>query len=71
MTTKQLTQLNELYVEYQYSNRVQVDAGWISINNSPWLTPAATLNNMNPIATYQSAIVNVNRWWLVIDGIGV
>lgn len=71
MTTKQLTQLNELYVEYQYSNRVQVDAGWISINNSPWLTPAATLNNMNPIATYQGAIVNVNPgggWLLTVLG---
>ena len=71
MTTKQLTQLNGLYVEYQYSNRVQVDAGWISINNSPWLSPAATLNNMNPAATYQGAIVNVNPgggWLLTVLG---
>lgn len=71
MTTKQLTQLNEAYVEYQYKNRLQVDAGWISINNSPWITPAYTLNNMNPAATYQGAIVNLyaGDGWL-LTGLG-
>jgi hypothetical protein len=59
MTTKQLTQLNEAYIEYQYKNRVQADLGWISINDSPWLTPAYTLNNMNPAATYQGGIVHL------------
>ncbi|MEN9390913.1 MAG: hypothetical protein RL017_210, partial [Pseudomonadota bacterium] len=52
-------------VEYQYNNIVQVDAGWIGINNVPWLTyyKNYSLNLM----TYQGLAVNVNpgRGWLL------
>lgn len=67
MTTEQINQLNEAYIEYQYQNHVQVDAGWIGINNSPWLSPAMSMGSMNPAATYQGALVNVNAGggWLL------
>jgi hypothetical protein len=48
----------ELFVEYRYSNIVQADAGWIGINNSPWLTYYQ--NNTLTLVTYQGAVVNVN-----------
>jgi hypothetical protein len=49
----------ELFVEYQYSNIVQIDAGWIGIHENPWLTydyQGSFLNFM----TYQGAIANVH-----------
>lgn len=54
---KQITP-QELFVEYQYANRVQVDAGWIGINNSPWMTYYQ--NNTLNLVTYQGALVNIN-----------
>ncbi|MDD3266006.1 MAG: hypothetical protein PHC75_02350 [Burkholderiales bacterium] len=48
----------ELFVEYQYDNMVQANAGWIGINNSPWLTYYQ--NNALNMVTYQGASVNVN-----------
>lgn len=48
----------ELFLEYQYSNVVQADAGWIGISNSPWMTYYQ--NNALNMVTYQGAIVNVN-----------
>lgn len=48
----------ELFAEYQYSNLVQVDAGWIGINNSPWLTYYQ--NNALNLVTYQGVLVNVH-----------
>jgi hypothetical protein len=55
----------ELYVEYQYKNIVQVDAGWIGINNVPWLTYYQ--NNALNVMTYQGVSVNLNpsRGWLL------
>ena len=48
----------ELFTEYQYKNIVQVDAGWIGINNSPWLTYYQ--NNVLNLVTYQGIAVNVH-----------
>lgn len=48
----------ELFAEYQYSNIVQADVGWIGINNSPWMTYYQ--NNALNLVTYQGGIVNVN-----------
>ncbi|MFN7094989.1 MAG: hypothetical protein ACK4M7_06465, partial [Burkholderiales bacterium] len=48
----------ELFAEYQYSKVVQVDAGWIGISNSPWMTYYQ--NNALNLVTYQGALVNIN-----------
>ncbi len=48
----------ELFVEYQYANRVQLDAGYIGIANSPWLTYYQ--NNALNMVTYQGAMLNIN-----------
>src|SRR6185437_6850992 len=48
----------ELFAEYQYSNIVQADIGWIGVNNSPWLTYYQ--NNALSLITYQGAVVNVH-----------
>jgi hypothetical protein len=54
----------ELFAEYQYKNIVQVDAGYIGINNSPWLTYYQ--NNVLNVVTYQGATINVHplHGWL-------
>lgn len=54
---KQVTP-QELFVEYQYNNIVQADAGWIGISNSPWMTYYQ--NNALNMVTYQGAMVNVD-----------
>lgn len=54
---KQITP-QELFLEYQHSNIVQADVGWIGINNSPWMTYYQ--NNALNMVTYQGASVNVN-----------
>ncbi|MCE3269358.1 MAG: hypothetical protein K0R49_1610 [Burkholderiales bacterium] len=55
----------ELFAEYQYSNIVQVDAGWLGISNSPWMTyyQNDTLN----MVTYQGILANVHpgSGWLL------
>jgi hypothetical protein len=51
--------LNQLYVEYQYANKVQADVGWITISESPWLVPAAALGHIMPSAAYQGGQVSV------------
>src|SRR6185437_15965463 len=48
----------ELFAEYKYSNIVQVDAGDIGINNSPWLTYYQN-DNLN-LVTYQGASFNLH-----------
>jgi hypothetical protein len=55
----------ELFLEYQYSNIVQADVGWIGISNSPWMTYYQ--NNALNLVTYQGAMVNVNpgAGWLL------
>lgn len=62
--SQQIT-FQELFSEYQYSNVVQVDAGWIGINNSPWLTYYQ--NNALNLVTYQGVMVNVHPGggWLI------
>lgn len=55
----------ELFAEYQYLDMVQVNAGWIGINNSPWMTYYQ--NNALNMVTYQGASINVNpgAGWLL------
>lgn len=55
----------ELFTEYQFSNIVQANLGWIGINNSPWLTYYQ--NNALNLITYQGASFNVHPGggWLV------
>ncbi len=62
---------SEAFVEYQYNNLLQVDAGLIGINNSPWLTPNYFNNMIATPYSYQGAMINVNinkNWTLT--GIG-
>lgn len=54
---KQITP-QELFLEYQYKNIFQIDAGWIGINNSPWMTYYQ--NNALNMVTYQGVVFNIN-----------
>ncbi len=51
--------LSEAYLEYQHNNVVQIDVGYIGINNSPWLSNNYYTNVMSPGTTYQGVLVNV------------
>lgn len=51
--------VSEAYLEYQHGNVIQVDAGYIGINNSPWLSENYYANVMSPGTTYQGLLVNV------------
>lgn len=51
--------VSEAFLEYQHSNVIQADVGYIAINNSPWLSTNYYGNVMAPGATYQGASVNV------------
>ncbi len=55
----------ELFAEYQYKNILQVDAGWIGISNSPWLTYYQ--NNALNLVTYQGVMANIHPGggWLI------
>lgn len=57
----------EAFVEYQYRNIVQVDAGLIGINNSPWLSMNYYNNMMSVPASYQGVLLNVDpgAGWLL------
>lgn len=59
--------VSEAFVEYQYNNIVQVDAGLIGINNSPWLSQNYYSNILAPGATYQGILVNIDAGggWLL------
>ena len=48
----------ELFAQYQYKNIIEVDAGYIGINNSPWLTYYQ--NDILNLVTYQGASVNLH-----------
>lgn len=50
----------EAFAEYQYANRVQLDAGYIGIINDPWLGANYYNNMAAPALTYQGAEANVN-----------
>lgn len=59
--------LSEAFLEYQYSNKVQADIGYIGINNSPWLNPNYENNMLVVPTTYQGAMINIypgNGWLL-------
>ncbi len=57
-TNKQIA-LTQAFVEYQHENIVNVDAGFISINNSPWLPGSYFNNSVNVPVTYQGMLANV------------
>ena len=65
-SNKQLA-LSEGYLEYQHNNVIQIDAGYIGINNSPWLSENYYNNVMAPGATYQGILVNIylGSGWLL------
>lgn len=59
LPSNQQVTLAEAYLEYQYSNIFQIDAGYIGINNSPWLSENYYPNVMSPGTNYQGILVNV------------
>ncbi len=63
---KQVTP-SEAFIEYQFSNIVQADLGWIGINNSPWLAQNYNSNLLGPGATYQGGLINIypGGGWLI------
>lgn len=65
--TNQQIALTQAYLEYQYSNIVNADIGYIGINNSPWLTGSYFADSVNVPITYQGALINVNpsSGWLL------
>lgn len=59
--------VTQSFVEYKYSNIVNIDAGLIGINNSPWLS-ASYYNNMISVpVTYQGILANIypGAGWLL------
>lgn len=58
--TNQQTALTQAYLEYQFSNIVNVDVGYIGINNSPWLTGSYFADSVSVPVTYQGALVNIH-----------
>lgn len=65
--TNQQIALTQAYVEYQHSNVINADIGYIGINNSPWLTGSYFTSGVNVPITYQGALVNINpgAGWLL------
>lgn len=57
----------EAFIEYQYSNMLQADVGYIGINNSPWINGNYENNLVSVPATYQGALVNIypGNGWLI------
>lgn len=60
-------QLSEAFIEYQYQNKIQTNIGYISITNSPWLSPSFFEDMLTPGVSYQGAEINVNlgQGWLI------
>lgn len=59
--------LTQAFLEYQHSNVVSADVGYIAINNSPWLSGNFSNDTVNIPITYQGLLVNVypgNGWLL-------
>ena len=48
----------ELFLEYKFLGLLTVDAGWIGVNNSPWLTYYQ--NNALNLITYQGVVANMD-----------
>lgn len=59
--------ISEAYLEYQHSNILQLDVGYIGINNSPWLSNNYYPNVMSPGTTYQGILANLylGSGWLL------
>ncbi len=67
LPANEVATLSEGFLEYQFSNIVQADVGYIGINNSPWLSMNYYNNTLVPGANYQGALVNVypGAGWLL------
>ncbi len=52
--------VTQAFLEYQHSNILNVDVGYIAIDNSPWLSTAYYNDLMGVPMTYQGALINVN-----------
>lgn len=59
LPSDQEVNVSEAYLEYQYSNIIQADVGYIGINNSPWLSSNYYSNSLAPGANYQGMSINV------------
>ncbi|MEN9946092.1 MAG: hypothetical protein RLZZ293_478 [Pseudomonadota bacterium] len=71
LPAKQQITPSEAFLEYQYNHIVQVDAGLIAINNSPWLSQNYYDNMLTAGATYQGLAINIapgNGWLLSVIG---
>ena len=51
--------LSEAFLEYQYSNIVNADIGYVAFDNSPWLAGNMYTNMLTVPTTYQGVGVNV------------
>ena len=51
--------ISEAFLEYQYSNILNADIGYIAIDNSPWLGGTYFNNQLTMGNTYQGALVNL------------
>ncbi len=60
LPSNQQVTLAEAYLEYQHSNIFQIDAGYIGINNSPWLSDNYYPNVMSPGTNYQGILINLH-----------
>lgn len=67
MTSEQYNTPTEAFVEYQYSNILLADVGYIGINNSPFLA-ASYYSDQSSGVNYQGALFNINpgKGWLII-----
>lgn len=65
LSIKEQIAIQELFVEYKFAELIQVDVGWIGINNNPWLTYYQ--NNALNLVTYQGASANayLGGGWLL------
>lgn len=59
--------ISEAFLEYQYSNILNADIGYIAIDNSPWLGGTYFNNQLTMGNTYQGALVNLyaGSGWLL------
>ncbi|MDD3266237.1 MAG: hypothetical protein PHC75_03535 [Burkholderiales bacterium] len=59
--------ISEAFIEYQYSNIINIDVGYIAFDNSPWLAGNMYTNMLTVPTTYQGIGINVyagNGWIL-------
>lgn len=65
-STKEVT-MSEAFLEFRHQNKVQLDIGYIGINNSPWLSYNFYTNPLAPGANYRGLLLNsyLGAGWLL------